>query len=281
MKFFLLVFIFLGFFFFSSTPVSAGDVVINEFLVDPDADQWVELYNKGTGSIDISGWFIDDSGGSEKYTIPMGTTIGSLEFKIFESRLFNLNRISSDTIRLLNSSSLEDSYPYNTGPGVNKSYGRQTDGASNWVIFDSPTKGSSNNLSTPVPISTPTPTQIPTSTSVPTKKSTPTYKPTPQSSPIDSNIKTIPSTQKLDGENSRQLIAAQNMPTSILGEATVAGVTTSSAKSDTKSKETKSLNSKENNVSKILVVTGLVFIILCAILAFRIYRKSQNSNENV
>ncbi|MCL4418785.1 lamin tail domain-containing protein [Patescibacteria group bacterium] len=281
MKFFLLVFIFLGFFFFSSIPVSAGDVVINEFLVDPDADQWVELYNKGTGSIDISGWFIDDSGGSEKYTIPMGTTIGSLEFKIFESRLFNLNRISADTIRLLNNSSLEDSYAYNTGPGVNKSYGRQTDGASNWVIFDSPTKGSSNNLSIPVSISTPTPTQIPTSTSVPTKKSTPTYKPTPQSSPIDSNIKTISSTQKSTGESGKPLIAARNMPTSILGEATVAGVTTSSAKSDTKSKETKSLNSKENNISKILVVTGLVFIALCAILAFRIYRKSQNSNENV
>lgn len=281
MKFFLLVFIFLGFFFFSSTPVSAGDVVINEFLVDPDADQWVELYNKGTESIDISGWFIDDSGGSEKYTIPIGTTIGSLEFKIFESRLFNLNRISADTIRLLNSSSLEDSYLYNTGPGVNKSYGRQTDGASNWVIFDSPTKGSSNNLSTPVPISTPTSTPIPTSTSVPTKKPVPTYKPMPQSSSTDSNIKTISSTQKLAGESGKPLIAVENMPTSILGESTVAGMTTASAKSDTKLKETKNLSSKENNISKILIGTGLVFIIFCAILASRIYRKSQNRSENV
>ena len=43
--------------------VLAADVVINEFLVDPDSSQWVELYNKGASPIDIGSWFIDDNGG--------------------------------------------------------------------------------------------------------------------------------------------------------------------------------------------------------------------------
>ena len=169
-------FIFLFFFLFPQK-VFAGDVVINEFLVDPDVSQWVELYNKGTAPIDISGWFIDDSGGTQKYTIEQNTIIGQGEFKVFESGLFNLNRTTPDTIRLLNGSTIEDSYSYDTGPGPNNTYGRQTDGIGSFVVFTSPTKESSNNTSSPAPTATPTSTPTPSPTSTPTPAPTSTPKP--------------------------------------------------------------------------------------------------------
>lgn len=150
----------------------AGDVVINEFLLDPDVSQWVELYNKGTAPIDVSGWFIDDSGGTQKYTIEQNTVIGQGEFKVFESTLFNLNRVTPDTVKLLNGSSLQDSYSYETGPGENNTYGRQTDGIGSFVVFTSPTKGSANNSSSPLSTPTPTPTPTPSPTNTPQPAST-------------------------------------------------------------------------------------------------------------
>jgi hypothetical protein len=163
------------FLFVFKSPALAGDVVINEFLVNPDASQWVELYNIGASTVDIGGWFIDDDGGTQKFTIPAGTTIAPLEFKVFESGNFNLDWASGDTIKLLNGSSIEDSYTYDTGTEANKSYGRSSDGAGSWAIFDSPTKEASNNTSSSAP--TPTPTPIPSPTNTPT--ATPTSIPKP------------------------------------------------------------------------------------------------------
>src|SRR5208283_2592461 len=44
----------------NNAPIWIGDVVINELMYDPisgnDDDQYVELYNKGTNLIDLSGW---------------------------------------------------------------------------------------------------------------------------------------------------------------------------------------------------------------------------------
>lgn len=182
--------LFIGFFCVPQN-IFAADVVLNEFLVDPTNGQWVELYNTSSNSVDISGWYIDDSGGSEKFTIPTGTTIAPQELKVFESNSFNLNKSSSDTVQLLNGGVVIDSYLYDTGPGANASYGRVSDGIGNWVIFNAPTKGSTNNTAVAAP--TITPTSIPpTATTVPTptlkltatpKPPTPTVTPKPSATP--------------------------------------------------------------------------------------------------
>src|SRR5688500_10319998 len=123
----LLVPLFLFFLFPSKS--FASEVVINEFLVDPDNAQWVELYNKSDITVDLSGWFIDDDGGSQKYTIPDGETLNAKEFKTYENSLFNFNRASADTVRLLNKNlDVIDSYSYTEGLGENKSFGRKVDG---------------------------------------------------------------------------------------------------------------------------------------------------------
>lgn len=280
-----LLFFFLLFFFLPQTAF-AGEVVINEFLVDPDSEQWVELYNKGSGSVDIGGWFIDDSGGTQKFTIPTGTTIGPLEFKVFESGFFNLNRTSADTAQLLNGTTLEDSYSYNSGPGVNSTYGRQTDGGSDWVVFNSPTKGSSNNTSQPAPTSTPTPspTFTPTPTTKPTltQKPTSTPKPTPTTKPASSAVQSQgtssnPSTKPVSlGFSSPVKSPATSKST--LGEKITATPSSTKVPTPTKKPEVKTLASSQNNLPKVLIALGIIFLAACGILAFRLYKKKE-SNE--
>ncbi|GEM_PF-2086271 len=162
---------------------NAADVVMNEFLVDPDNSQWIELFNKSDTTIDITGWVIDDDGGSQKFTVLQATLMGPQEYKVFESSLFNFNRTSRDTARLLSASGdVLDAYAYSKGPGENKTFGRGKDGEENWVVFSSTTKGSSNtegNIeATPTPTNSPTPNPSKTPTPTPTKVPTPTKIPT-------------------------------------------------------------------------------------------------------
>ena len=60
---------------------SAGDVVITEFLADPDAvaddvGEWVELTNISEDDIDLSGCTLED-GGRNSFTFPDGTSIAA------------------------------------------------------------------------------------------------------------------------------------------------------------------------------------------------------------
>lgn len=172
-------------------------IVINEFLVEPDGEQQVELYNTGSSPVDISGWFIDDDGGSQKYTITSGTILAPGEFKSFKSGLFNLNRSSPDTVRLINNTDTFDSKSYEQSPGSGKSLGRQPDGSDNWLVFSTPTWDKSNNssigqpLPTPSPSPTPAPQQSPPASSVSSKSPTPTHTPKTSQSPTPTKSPTI------------------------------------------------------------------------------------------
>jgi autotransporter-associated beta strand protein len=56
-----------------------GDVVISEIMYDPagreSATEWVELYNRGTTTADVSGWYLDDEDLIKWGGIPAATTI--------------------------------------------------------------------------------------------------------------------------------------------------------------------------------------------------------------
>ena len=56
-----------------------GEVVISEIMYDPagreSATEWVELYNRGTTTADVSGWYLDDEDLIKWGGIPAGTTI--------------------------------------------------------------------------------------------------------------------------------------------------------------------------------------------------------------
>lgn len=174
--------------------ILAEEVVINEFLIDPQPQQ-VELFNTGSESIDISGWYLDDSGGTTYFTIPANTVIYPQSCLVFSGD-FNLNKSSSDTVRLFDTTSnptmsnaeLQDSFSYDKSQGVNISYLRSSDGENNWIhgsssLGKSNVSGSSCIYLTPTNVLTPTMTEIvsPTSHNLqPTEDITPT----PSISPI-------------------------------------------------------------------------------------------------
>lgn len=154
---------------------SFAQVVINEFAVDSSPQQ-VELLNTGSAQIDISGWFLDDNGGTTYVTIPQNTILLPNSCVIF-SEDFNLNKSSSDALRLFDSTAnptsvnihLVDTFSYTKGPGVNNSFLRNPDGGQWGTGLSS--FGSFNSTGTPcltIPTSTPSPTLTPTPSPSPT-----------------------------------------------------------------------------------------------------------------
>lgn len=70
----------------------ASDIVINEIMASNDAtasdeqgeyEDWIELYNKGNNTVDLSGWYITDNAQNlDKWAIPNGTTLGADQYLI-------------------------------------------------------------------------------------------------------------------------------------------------------------------------------------------------------
>lgn len=107
-------------------------ILINEFLIDPPP-QTAEIFNSGTETADISGWIIDDSGGTTFYTIPQSSILSPNSCLVFSGD-FNLNKTSPDTIRLFNSSQqLIDSFSYKSSSGSGIAYFRFPDNNNYWT----------------------------------------------------------------------------------------------------------------------------------------------------
>ncbi|MEU6476911.1 lamin tail domain-containing protein [Streptomyces sp. NPDC047017] len=77
----------------------ASDIRINEVVTTGDVDDSIELYNKGTAAVDVSGWVLKDDDDSSKYKIASGTTLAAGAFRAFDvHKAFGLG--SSDKARL-------------------------------------------------------------------------------------------------------------------------------------------------------------------------------------
>ncbi len=177
------------YFILNTFPVFAqSKILINEFLIDPQP-QSVEIFNSGTESADISDWIIDDSGGTTFYSIPKNNIIFPDQCLVYSADL-NLNKTSSDTIRLLNSSQqLVDSFSYKSSSGSGVSYFRSSDGSIDWTTGSANLGFYNSNTEQTCLLPTPTssPTQEPTMTVVPTEKMenlTPTATSTPTPTPL-------------------------------------------------------------------------------------------------
>lgn len=144
--------------------VVPSDIVINEFLAqnnttiqDPfgSFEDYVELYNKGTSTVDLSGMYMSDSlAEPTEWAIPAGTTLAPGETILFwadedllEGPLhadFKLSA-SGEDIGLWDTDgvTLLDSVSF--GPQVSDvSTGRLEDGGSLMVTFSTPTPGTPN-----------------------------------------------------------------------------------------------------------------------------------------
>ena len=128
--------------------VNPGDsdidgLYINEvYSCNPD---WVELYNAGNEELHIGGFILqDDKGAEEEYVIPEGTTIGAGEFLVLEEFSFGISSSKGDRVTLLDASRnvVDDVMLPVMEDG--SSYGRRSDGGSEFAAFTAPTKGWSN-----------------------------------------------------------------------------------------------------------------------------------------
>ena len=132
-------------------------VCINEFQSTSGyggPDDWVEIYNRGAASFDLSGCFLSDQrGDNTKWTFPQGSVLQPGEFLVvYEDALgFGFASEGDDVIMLTASDSTTglDFYDFKEQQ-ADKSEGRFPDGINTWQLFDDPTKGYSNFQATEI-----------------------------------------------------------------------------------------------------------------------------------
>ncbi len=122
------------------------------------------------------------------------------------------------------------------------------------------------------------PSPSPSPTKTPTKKS-------PAKSPTKAPATPAP-TQKISSSipSSEQVLSTAispkiNIPTSVLGQSTKSAAATSSSKVNNTKKEVKVLGNNQNNIFKILIGVGGLFVITCAILLFRYFKNKESNGE--
>lgn len=140
-----------------------SQVYINEFLasntgktVDPDFNEsadWIELYNAGSESVNIGGYFLTDNfNDRSKWQIPAGTQIGAGGFLLLwadgrDTLLHTGFKISADgeELALCNpQGEILDSVSFGLQE-PNISMGRKPDGGAEWNFFTEPSPGYSNS----------------------------------------------------------------------------------------------------------------------------------------
>lgn len=255
-----------------------SDIVINEFQVEPSGSaQWVELYNKGEAAVDISNWKIDDSGGSDDFTIA-SLVLEAKQCVSFSSGSYHLNTASADSIRLFHDSILIDSYSYDKSPGENISFGRNPDGKG-WTTFSSPTRDRINvdgtSCAVPSPTPTVTPTSTPTPTPSPTRTPTPTKTPTPTPTARPPSIvpTRVPVTANEEESNDIEGAMPSDYPTAVLG---VKDEVESPTPIPTKGVLVEgSAKSSINPITLIFCSVGGLLLAICGILGYRSFRSER------
>lgn len=138
---------------FPSTPgfalPSAQSVVINEFQIQPDRSEFVELYNRSTVPMNISGWQIKAEDFSVVTTLPANTTLppGARTTITYKKDWSNRGQ----KIYLTNTTgAIMDAFNYHLFvPPSGSSWSRIPDGSSAWKLDDSPTPDKVNVLKPP------------------------------------------------------------------------------------------------------------------------------------
>ncbi len=140
-----------------------GDIVINEFLIGDgggDQNEWVEIYNDGDTSVDLSGWSLDDDvfgavedpGDTEAFTFAAGTMLAPGEFlriwtnadlQTANQALFNMKHKEGVITLRDGAGAMADIHRY-LRQTERISEGRITDGAPVWVKFTNPTPDATN-----------------------------------------------------------------------------------------------------------------------------------------
>ncbi len=144
------------------TPAPAELVAINEFVPRPgrdwnndglinSGDEFIELINHGTISVNLSGWTLDDEAnvGSKPYVLPSRVIQPGERIVYYGSQTGLLLSDGGDGVRLLKpNGSLIDAYNYKVVNYPDQSFCRLPDngGLDSWNTNCYPTPGLSNSL---------------------------------------------------------------------------------------------------------------------------------------
>jgi uncharacterized protein YjdB len=113
---------------------------------------WIELYNPGTSSVNIGGYYLtDDKDEPRKWQIPTGTSIAAKGYLLIWCDGKNINRhtnykLGSDGERIVlysNTMLFQDSIKF-PEIATDFTYGRTVNGAGEWALLTAPTPGATN-----------------------------------------------------------------------------------------------------------------------------------------
>lgn len=122
------------------------DVVINEFRINPDHVEFVEVFNRSDHAVNIGGWTLQNWTENVKKTIPTGTILAPGARKNFAFLQTWLN--AGDKIYLKNSSGkIMDAFNIQLFvPPSGSSWVRVPDGSDSWHMDATPTPNAANTL---------------------------------------------------------------------------------------------------------------------------------------
>lgn len=127
----------------------AQDVVINEILAhtDPPQTDFVELYNHGTNSVDLSGYVLTDDPATNRFTLPAGTRIPGRGHLAWNADQLGFALSSAgETVYLLGADRLRVVDAIRFGPQANGvTLGRAPDGAPTLSRLREPTPAAVNS----------------------------------------------------------------------------------------------------------------------------------------
>lgn len=127
-------------------PAGASDIRINEIESNgDDKGDWVELYNMGSGAVEVGSWIIRDNDDSHTLVIPAGSTIPAGGFASFYTEDlggFGLGVADSVRLYLADGKTLVDSHSWTSHAPT--TYGRCPDGTGEFVATVTPTRNAAN-----------------------------------------------------------------------------------------------------------------------------------------
>ena len=135
-----------------------SSIVINEFLttsLSTLVDDWIELYNRGTSTVNIGGWHLtDERDFPTKYTFPAGTSLApGTRLVVDENQLgFSLTSTGLEVILLSHSDGVTGQDYFDFGPQTDDvSQGRFEDGTPNWHFFSPHSQNAPNTCGAGTP----------------------------------------------------------------------------------------------------------------------------------
>ncbi len=130
-------------------PSPLRQVVINEILAhteDPASEDYIELYNRGSQTVDLSGATLSDSPATPKFAIPAGTLIGPGSYINYPQSVLGFGlKAAGDTVYFKNAAATRvlDAVRFEAQADA-VSLGRWPDGADDFYPMASQTPGAAN-----------------------------------------------------------------------------------------------------------------------------------------